>query len=427
MLVMPTDSAGRSRLLPASLPMRHFGAAALFQMLGWLIVATQPRAFAGFTGGLGPALAALHAFTLGTLTMTALGAGLQLMPVATVQPVRAVRLAKLVWWPLCASIAVLLAGLARAQTALAAAGAVGTLATLAVHAGLLAANLRGARRGRAMNAFASCALLGLLAVVASGPALALHYQFGWFADPRDLALAHLIAACYGYLGLLTVGFSYLLVSMFMVVRAPAEQAQRRVLAGAALAIVVAIALALAGVGRGWLALPAATGLAVALVHARQMFAIAARRRSRDAPWSLVLMRVAWIALPASLALGLALAVLESSPRLAAGFVALTVLGWLTSFLLAVTMRIVPFLASVHVKLRGARMPLVSALTPAGPARAVAATHPAAFALLVAGLLGGWYEVVAAAGAVGALGSLATIAFLAGAFRRARAAVATGRP
>lgn len=424
MLVMPTDAAGRSRLLPASLPMRHFGAAAVFHLIGWLMVAAYPRAIAGFAGGLGPALAALHAFTLGTLTMTALGAGLQLMPVATVQPVRSVRLAQRVWWLLTGSIAALIAGLAIPDTMLAASGGAGTLASLAVHAGLLAANLRGARRGRAMTAFAACALVGLFAVIASGPALVLHYHFGWFADPRGLALAHLIAACYGYLGLLTAGFSYLLVSMFMVARAPPEDAQRRVLIAGTLAIVSAIALALAGAPRAWLALPAALGLAVAIVHARQMLALAARRRTRDAPWSLALMRIAWVALPASLVLALMLAPLAPSPRLALAFVALTVLGWLTSFVLAVLVRIVPFLASVHVKLRGARMPLVSALTPASPARAVAAAHPAALALLVGGMLAGRYELVAAAGAVGVVGALALIVFLGDVFRRARAATAT---
>lgn len=424
MLVMPTDAAGRSRLLPASLPMRHFGAAALFHLLGWLIVAAYPRAIAGFAGGMGPALAALHGFTLGALTMTALGASLQLMPVATVQPVRSVRIAQLVWWPLVGSIGALVAGLARVDTMLAAIGAVGTLASLAVHAALLAANLRGARRGRAMTAFAACALVGLFAVIASGPALVLHYHFDWFADPRGLALAHLIAACYGYLGLLTAGFSYLLVSMFMVARAPPEDTQRRVLVAAATAIVAAVALALAGASRAWLALPAALGLAAAIVHARHMLAIAARRRTRDAPWSLALMRIAWVALPANLALALALALLGPSPRLALAFVALTVLGWLTSFVLAVVMRIVPFLASVHVKLRGARMPLVSALTPAGPARAVAAAHPAALALLVGGVFAGRYELVAAAGAVGAVGALALIVFLIDVFRRARVASAT---
>ena len=423
MLPMPTDSAGRTRLLPASLPLRHFGAAALFQLVGWLLIAWDPAATASFTGGMGPALAALHAFTLGTLTMTALGAGLQLLPVATVQSVRAVWLAKLVWWPLCASLAALVLGLARVDTALAALGAAGTMVTLAVHAGLLAANLAGARRARAMTAFAWVALAGLVAVIASGPALVLHYRFGWFADARGVALGHLIAACYGYLGLLTVGFSYLLVPMFMVRRAPAEAAQRRVLAAASLAIAGAVALALTGMPRGWMALPGLIGLGAALVHSKQMIEVSLRRRTRDGPWSLWLMRFAWGLLPGSVALGLVLALSGAAGGWAIAWVVLTVLGWLASFVLAVAMRILPFLATVHVKLRGGRLPLVSALTPAPAARVVALAHPLAVLLLVAGVLAGAPGLVTAAGWVGAIGACAFVLFIAGVVRRVLAAAA----
>ena len=420
MLPMPTDSAGRTRLLPASLPLRHFGAAALFQLAGWLLIASDPVALGSFSGGMGPALAALHAFTLGTLTMTALGAGLQLLPVATVQSVRAVGAAKLVWWLLIASVAALVTGLARVDVAVAASGAIGAAAALSVHAGLLAANLGGAKRARAMTAFAWAALAGLVAVIASGPALVLHYRFGWFADVRGFALAHLVAACYGYLGLLTVGFSYLLVPMFMVTRAPPEAAQRRVLFAAAAAIAAAVAIALSGAPRGWLAAPGLIGLGAAAVHSRHMYGVALRRRSRDGPWSLWLMRFAWGLLPASVALGLALAVVGGSGAIV--FVVLIVLGWLTSFLLAVAMRILPFLATVHVKLRGARLPLVSSLTPAPLARVVAVAHPAAVLLLVAGLLAGEPRLVASAGWVGAIGACAFVLFIGDVVRRARAAI-----
>ena len=53
---------------------------------------------AGHRVGLGPALAALHLVTLGVLAMTAMGASLQLLPIATVQPIKSVRAANFVWW-----------------------------------------------------------------------------------------------------------------------------------------------------------------------------------------------------------------------------------------------------------------------------------------------------------------------------------------
>ncbi len=446
MLALPTDAAGRSRLLPASLPFRHFAAGAVFQLAGWLLLAFAPEGVAAYTGGLGPSLAALHAFTLGTLTMTALGAGLQLLPVATVQPVRAVGLAKLLWWLLCGSLTLFVAGVARVDTAIAAVGATGTGVALTAHAGLIAANLLAARRFRAMIAYAWCALFALLAVIASGPALALQWRLGWLADSRAVALSHLIVACYGFLGLLTVGYSYLLVSMFMVAKAPSERAQRAVLVVGATAIAGCGGLAFTGVWRTGIAGFALLGLAAAVVYAVQMMRLSARRRSRDAPWSLALMRFAWFALPASVALGAAIAAAGAGagaefgaghgaqqaalggvlPRLLSSgagqavFVVLTVLGWLGSFMLAVALRIVPFLASVHAKLRRGRLPLTSAMTPAPAGRAVAILHPLGVVTLLGGLIAGSDRLVSLAGLIGAAASLAFIAFLAGVLRRASA-------
>ena len=77
-----------SRLLPMSVPFSFFGAAVAFHLLAWLaLLAGAPR-LPRFLGGLDWPLAALHLVTLGVLVMTALGASLQLLPVATRQPVR---------------------------------------------------------------------------------------------------------------------------------------------------------------------------------------------------------------------------------------------------------------------------------------------------------------------------------------------------
>jgi hypothetical protein len=90
------------------------------------------------------------------------------------------------------------------------------------------------------------------------------------------------------------------------------------------------------------------------------------------------------------------------------------------------MRILPFLATVHVKLRGGKLPLVSSLTPARSARVVAIAHPAAVLLLVAGLLARDPRVVATAGWVGAIGACAFALFVAEVVRRARAAEKAAR-
>ena len=78
----------RDRLLPASVPFRFFGAALAFHLGGWLLLALGGDALAGSRGGPGTAMAALHLFTLGTLATTAMGASYQLLPMATIRPVK---------------------------------------------------------------------------------------------------------------------------------------------------------------------------------------------------------------------------------------------------------------------------------------------------------------------------------------------------
>ena len=418
MFAFPTDNAGRTRLLPASIPFRFFAAASAFQLVAWLMLALADGLPEGGAGGLGPGVAVLHLFTLGSLAMTAIGASLQLLPVALVQSVRPPRLAALVWWLLVPGVALLSGGMAVRDPALAIAGALPVVVALAIHAGLLATLLAGAKRQRAMTWHAWLALACLAGTIVSGPALVLHYRLGWLADPRGVALAHLMLAGYGFMGLLATGFSYLLLPMFAVSKGPGEDLQRRVLALLAASLVVAVVLALAGAPRGWLALPCAVAVAGAAVHAWQLQRTLTRRRNREGPWSRMLMRVAWAFMLASLALGAALAAGVAPPAVGATFVVLLVPGWLLSFELAVLLRILPFLSSVHAKLRGGRMPPLRAVVRPSLAWAVAGLHLAAVALLLAGLGFGQEPAVRASGISGAAGAAALLAFQGSVWRRA---------
>ena len=419
MLLMPTDAAGRTRLLPASIPFRYFAAAALFHLVGWAVLVFAPQGAAAFAGGLGGPLAALHAVTLGVLVMVAVGASLQLLPVATVQPVSSVRVAAGVWWLLVASTITLVVAMVRVDPGLASMGALGEGLALAAYAGLLATNLARARRRRAMTAFAWMALAALIGVLVTGPALVLHYRYGLFSDARPVAYAHLVLACFGFLGSFVCGFSYLLVPMFMVRSAPPERSQYRVFALAVAAIAGAATALLVAAPAVWVGAAAVPGLAAALTYAWHMFSITARRRSRDAPWSLALMRVSWVLLPVAVALGGTIAVLPTPGWLSVLFAVLLVFGWLLSFVLAIVLRIAPFLASVHAKIRRGRMPLASVLTPRAPAWALVALHCTAVTLLCAGVAFDSEALVRAAGTAGIGAALALMTFLAGVFRRAR--------
>ena len=55
----------KGRLLPASIPLRHFGAAVVFHLLAWLALAVGAANGTDFGAGLGWPLAAALAHTLG--------------------------------------------------------------------------------------------------------------------------------------------------------------------------------------------------------------------------------------------------------------------------------------------------------------------------------------------------------------------------
>lgn len=415
--VLPTDNAGRTRLLPIGVPFRFFAAAGAFQCAGWLALAAAPHA--AFAGGMGPGLAALHAFTLGALAITVIGASLQLLPVATVQSAQAPGRAIALWWTLVAGLVLQLSAMAVQAVPVALAGALLVASALLGYAVLLGLHLAAARRQRAMTWHAWGALACLLAVIASGPLLLIHQRTGGLEDPRGLAVLHLLLGGYGFFGLLATGFSYLLVPMFAVTRGPGERAQRALLAGMGVTLAAAAGGAIAGMPPAGLAMAALAGLAVAAVHVVLLWRALARGRSRQGPWSRLLLRVAWCALLASLALGAALAAGLLPPRLGPLFVALLVPGWLLTFTLAMLLRILPFLAAVHARARGRPMPALAGLVPPAFAWMLAGGHLVAVLLLAIGLAAADPMPVRFAGLAGAMTSAGLLAFQATVSIRAR--------
>ena len=103
------------------------------------------QGYPGFAGGLGWPLASLHLLTLGVLTMAAIGASLQLLPVATRQPIHWRHGPALVWWLYTPGVALVAIGMGFAQPLPLAAGAILVALALVLYAALLARNLAGAR------------------------------------------------------------------------------------------------------------------------------------------------------------------------------------------------------------------------------------------------------------------------------------------
>ncbi|MBT6986169.1 MAG: hypothetical protein HN956_17575, partial [Rhodospirillaceae bacterium] len=206
-------SAGE-RLLPQNIPFRFFAAAVLFHVAAWIVLALHGEQIADFSGGSGPVLAALHLITLGVFTMTAMGASLQLLPVATLQGFAAPGTINGLWWLLSFGTVCLCLGMYLSWYEAMALGGCAVAIAILVYLYLLVGNLR---RGRAMAVVVAhgwLAALSLLALLLLGLALVFNQQQGWLMDSQRVAVNHMLLALYGFMGLFAMGFSYVLVPMF---------------------------------------------------------------------------------------------------------------------------------------------------------------------------------------------------------------------
>jgi hypothetical protein len=408
-------NVARSRLLPMSVPFRYFGAAVAFHVLAWAALLAGARDAPSFPGGLGLPFAALHFATLGVLAMAAIGATLQLLPVATRQPVRSVGAAKFVWWLFAPGVLVFASGAAAHAPRAMAPGAALAVAGLALYAWLLARNLYGARGMPVVVAHGWAALAALAGLAATGLALAARYEHGLALDHPAIRGAHLVLAAYGFMGLLVFGLSQFLLPMLAIARPPATRSAYAALLIALAAIALSLAAFFAG-GDALLAAAALAGLAAAAMHVTSLERSLRARLRPALGAAFTLVRASWALLLASLALAAAMALGWAPPRASVLFVVLLVPGWLLTFVLAVLQRIVPFLASVHA---GSGSPLASALSPQGPLAAHRVLHFAALAglLLAVALDVPWLAHGAAA--AGLAGALAFAAFFIGVLTRLR--------
>ncbi len=409
------------RLLPLSLPFRFFGAAIVFHIATWAMLAAAAGEVAEYRGGGGPVLAAIHLLTLGVFAMTAMGASLQLLPVATLQGFAAPRLISLIWWLFSLGTVTLSAGMFQVwHQAMAGGGALVGLAIL-FYLWLLLGNLR---RGGALVAvvahgwLSAASLLGLLAL---GLALIVNQEHDLFADAQRGAAVHMLLAAYGFMGLLAMGFSYVLIPMFALTQVPSAKAALASLVFA----VIGLLLALAGVWTGhdvWAAIGGAAGLIAVAIHLGLMVVVLRQRMRKRLGPAFILIRLSWALLPMSLLLGVAWA-LNMLPEWGGTIFTLSLFAWLLSLLTAILQRIVPFLASMHAASAiKRRPPTVTALTAQGPLSVHLYCHCTAFVLLGAGIVWPLPLLVGLGGLIGCAGALAFAWFFLAAVKKYRAAL-----
>jgi hypothetical protein len=241
---------------------------------------------------------------------------------------------------------------------------------------------------------------------------------------RATAIAlHVVFAAYGFMGMLALGLSYIVVPMFALSAMPAE---RPAWASFVLAVLALLLAGTAALGIAPMLLRTAAivaGLAAVAVHLRLMAIALKTGMRRHLGRSFALVRIAWTALVASLVV--ALAVVRDAPvdGMATQFGLVLIGGWLLTFALAILQRILPFLASMHAapaKTGGRSLPPTpSALTAERPLAIHFACHLAALALLAAAVAAGSAAAGRVAAAAGTAGALAFGAFFAVAMRRMR--------
>jgi len=409
-----------SRLLPASLPYRFFAAAALFQLLHYVLLAIAADTVPGFRGGSGPVLAAIHTLTLGVLVMTAIGASLQLLPVATRTPVSRLDLVRLCWWLYAPGVLLLTIGLSLWSTPATLVGAVATTAGIVLYVILLAGNLRRARGFGPVGSHAATALLALLVLTGLGLVLLQPDLADRIGGRGAMVLAHVVLAGYGFMGLLALGFSNLLLPMFALAPAVPEVGARAALYLALAALGVTLVAIAAEAGTLKLG-AAGLGLAAAGLHIGLLLRSLRARMRRRLGFEFVLVFLAWAWLPVSLLLAGAWAGGWGGESLPPLFVFALLVGWLQTFLLAVLQRIVPFLASMHLGRRGGRPPLLSELTATRPRALHLGCHLVMQVAIFAGLSleAAWLvRVGALAGICGAAAFVAYVAYTSGFLWRA---------
>lgn len=397
-------SGAKGRLLPASVPFRFFAAAAAFHVLMWAVLLADAPEAKSFRGGPATTLGAVHLLTLGVLVTTAIGASLQLLPVATRRPLAAVWPIKLVFWLTVPGTAMLSFGMWTGQVPVIISAAAPTTIGLLLFAALLAGNLQSAASLPVVALYSWTSLAALILLAALGLALSFDYALGVLPDHQAAALAHMILGGFGFMGFFALGFSHILVPMFALSAPPARQVAFVEYGLAVTGLALGTYGALAG---SVLALTCAglVGLSAAATHLWQMHNVLKTGMRKRLGISFLLVRTAWIMLPATLVVGLAALHGLAGPNGPTLFGFLLIGGWLLTFLLGVLQRILPFLASMHApRSAGGTLPLMSELAASRPVKVHAVCH----GLALAGLIGAialdvaWpARISAGAGLVGA--------------------------
>jgi hypothetical protein len=415
----------QEHLICYHIPLRFFVSAAVFHVVAWLLLVVGHADVTGYTGGPGIVLAALHSLTLGVLVMVAMGASYQLLNVATGiasgLAIGGFDISRLSSWLYIPGTVLLVAGMAGGNSHAMLLGG-GLVVTAMAAFGLVVGDIfrrTVTLRTTVRHGWAALVCLALLAL--AGMVLIIDFEHAFLGTPlwpdrSDLAIGHAILGGFGFMGLLVLGFSNILVPMFALSAAPDERHSRLSFGLVLVALVVAVPAALAGNAAAMI-LAAASGLAGVAVHLSLMLKALREGMKKRLGLSFVMVRGAWFMLPLSIVLGALAAGRSDDLNLPSLFIFILFFGWLLTFMTGILQRILPFLASMHGHKQGKRGPRLSEMGNQNiTLKLHAACHGAALVLVSIGILSDVDALVLAGGLTGSVGAAAFLWFALGVSR-----------
>ncbi|MCW9034813.1 MAG: hypothetical protein OQJ97_11395 [Rhodospirillales bacterium] len=348
----------QSRLLPPSLPFRFFIAAAVFHIFVWVVLFLGAEDAQSFIGGPGLPLGAIHLLTLGVFVMTAIGASFQLLTVATGAAHKWLWACKLAWWLYLPGILILIHGFTSGDHHVQVGGAFLTIAALVVYIVVVGDILARSNSLKMALSHTWVGLLSLIALFVLGFLLIVDFEHGILPEHSAIGMAHLILAVFGFMGMLTFGFSHILVPMFALSPAPPEKpgfASFEISVGALILAVVGTLSSLAVVQFAAIIL----GLVAAGMHIWTMNWSLKNGMRKKLGLSFVMVKAGWVMLIVTLLIG-ALAVIDTAgDNVVTLFGFLALFGWLLTFLTGILQRVIPFLASMNMNKKGVKAPRLS--------------------------------------------------------------------
>jgi len=365
-MIMPgVFSDPSERLLTERIPIQFFCLALVSHVLFWLGLGLRSEEVMGYYSADWSVLSVLHVLTVGVLLTVALGASLQMLPVALNQNAPKSLACDGIFITLCLGLCLLVCGFEYPSVLILQHGAVilfvaAFLYVVTVGPMLMRAKVQGhARR------FLALSHVGLIALTSIGTVIALNYSLAFLDFPLSMTRAHAIIGGLGVMGALVLGFSLILVPMLALARPTATQLVPMTFACVVLSMGLGMYAAWAE-QEAWGIAASVCFLFAALCHVEVMRRTLAKRMKDNLGTAFVLIRASWIGLVLTAVACVAATIWPEWDRWTVVIGWLALVGWLLTLLMGVLQRVIPFLASMNAGRDGGAPVPVSRLTTALP-------------------------------------------------------------